>query len=376
VVETTNSGVSWTNVNGQSFYGGGTNILHPDQHALAFTSTGDVLIGDDGGIYEYNESTVSNLNTNLDTGQFYADLGVYNDGAQILGGLQDNGSALDTGTIGWPEVLAGDGGYSAINPLDTTQQFGEGDSGLYVTGDGWQSDAIFNITPFTAGSNFVPPMVMVPNTGVGQQASPTVYYGGDNLYVSTDPTADTWTQLTSHIGSDVSAIVVAPSDPDDVYVGFDDGTTMVSNNATSASPTFTDISPGVGQWVTHIDVDPTNPGSIAVSFSDSNTQSLSVSPMVETGNVSLTGTPSATWSNVTGNLPTGVASNAVVFDQGSLVVATDVGIFSTSAPNEGSTIWTTAGTGLPNVQVLGLSVDASGDLYAATHGRGVWKLVP
>ena len=157
-------------------------------------------------------------------------------------------------------------------------------------------------------------------------------------------------------------------------MGFDDGTLLVSKNAEAAKPTFTDISPGVSDWITHVAVDPSNPGSVALSFSDSNTQEFSTPPMVETGSVTFSSTPAATFSDVTGNLPTGVASNSVVFDEGDLVVATDVGVFSTTSAKAAKTVWAGAGKGLPNVQVIGLTVDGAGDLFAATHGRGVWEL--
>jgi hypothetical protein len=41
----------------------------------------------------------------------------------------------------------------------------------------------------------------------------------------------------------------------------------------------------------------------------------------------------------------------------------------------GSTSWQVAGTGLPKVEVAGLTiVPSSRVLYAATHGRSAWKL--
>jgi hypothetical protein len=376
MVESTNGGASWSNVNGGGFFSVATNVLHPDFHALTFAPSGNAVIGNDGGVYEYDPSTpgptgVSNLNTNQDTGQVYEDLSIYNNGAQVLGGLQDNGTVLFTGGSAWPEELAGDGGYSAINPQDANQQFGEGDELLDMTSDDWGTSS--NITPpGEPTGNFVPPMVLVPNLVTAD--APTVYYGGGSLNATNDPgPSPTWSDLLD-IGVPVSAIAIAPSNPAILYVGFDDGTLEVSTNATSGSPTFTAITPPVSEWITHIAVDPTNPGSIAVSFSDSNTRAVSVPPMVDIGAVTLTGTPSATYTDITGNLPSGVASNSVVFDAGTLVVATDVGVFSTATPNGSSTSWSVVGTGLPNVQVIGLSVSGNGDLYVGTHGRGVWKL--
>jgi hypothetical protein len=393
LTESTDGGSSWSNVNGGGFFVVSKNVLHPDFHALAFATAsgdgvteGEALIGCDGGIYAYDPAKpgaagVSDLNkagSGLDTGQLYEDLGVYNDGEKILGGLQDNGTAYFTGGEGWPDVLEGDGGYSAINPLNPEQQFAEADEHLYETTGSWQTEnSIKEISPSALiNGNFVPPMTIVPNASSIDE--PTVYYGGANLWVTHDPTAGspTWDRLTlaGETNKAVSAIAVAPSNREVVYVGFDNGRLLVTTNAAARIPTFTELSQPVTQWITHIAVDPEHPETIALTFSDNNTQYQSVAPMVQIGAVTLTGTPSASFTNITGNLPSGVSSNSVVYDRGALILATDVGVFTTSSANGSSTTWSVAGSGLPNVQVIGLSLDTNGDIYAATHGRGVWKL--
>jgi len=296
-------------------------------------------------------------------------------------------AALAVASLG--PVLAGDGGYNALHPLAPTQQFGEADAELFTTTNSWQTNPHF-IEPRQVYSgprppepggpdpyvpaNFVPAMTIVANPHAVD--SPTVYFGGTNLYVTTTPAAarPNYRKITDHAGSFVASIAVAPSNPDILYVGFDDGTLLVSTNVSAATPVFTDISPGVPLWITHIAVDAANPRSIALSFADSNTQYHKVPPMVVAGAVTSGANPTATYTDITGNLPRGVASTSVVFDDGALVVATDVGTFGTTTPQGASTTWSTAGLGLPNVQVVGLTEDAQGNLYAATHGRGVWRL--
>ena len=381
-IESTDGGSSWNDLNGQNFFGSGGNVLHPDFHAITFTPSGSVLLGSDGGVFGYAPSTpgpngVSNLNGDLDIAQAYQDLGVSGTGDAILAGLQGTGSVLYSGSRTWTDEVSGDGGDSAINPLDVNQQLVETDGQLSVTTTGWAGVSSIITPPGepALAANFVPPMTLVANSAVPD--SPTVYYGGADLWVTANPAAGTptWTQLTS-VGSGVSAIAAAPSDPAVLYVGFDDGTLEVSTNATSPTPTFTAISPGVSEWITHIAVSPSDPSQIALSFSSSNTHSFAVPPMVQTGWVALTGTPTATFIDQTGDLPVAVASNSVVVDAGDLVVATDVGVFSTpvGSLSGASTSWATAASGLPNVQVVGLTLDAAGNLYAATHGRGIWKL--
>lgn len=383
-LESTDGGVGWQDLNGQDFFGAAANVLHPDFHAAAFTPSGHVVLGCDGGVFGYDPSHpgragVANLNQGLGTLLAYADLGVYGSGSAILAGLQDNGTASYGGTAAWPAVLDGNGGYGVIDPAHLSHEAAENDGHVFFTTDGWSSTAT-DITPPgepDAGANFVPPLVLAPGAGSG--GGPALLYGGGDLWRTTTPAAASpaWTRLTS-VGAGVSAIAVAPSDLAVVYVGFDDGTLEVSTNATAASPTFTALHPGVGQWITHIAVSPSDPGQIAVTYSDSNTHTYAVPPMVQTATVSLSGTPSATFADATGNLPGGVASNSVLYDDGSLVVATDVGVFSTplAAVAGSATVWAPLGSGLPGVQVLGLTLDSAGDLFAATHGRGIWELAP
>jgi hypothetical protein len=66
------------------------------------------------------------------------------------------------------------------------------------------------------------------------------------------------------------------------------------------------------------------------------------------------------------------ATDIVRDSNGDLYVSNDFGVIRLA---NGSTNWTTAGTGLPMVEVAGLTiVPSSRILYAATHGRSAWKL--
>ncbi|GEM_PF-2868181 len=410
----TDGGSTWANLNSEPFFcappassyatcqagQNPPNSFHPDFHALAFDQGGDLFLGNDGGVWELpasdldsvdsatgslgsvSNSAYANLNTNLDITQFYEDLGQYGNGAQILGGAQDNGTSLSTsGTSGgpsaWTEELTGDGGYSAINPEDQNQMFGEADEALYVI----SQTGVTDITPNDSGANFVPPMAIVANPA--QPDNPTVYYGGHYLW-QTQAAKVSWRQLTSDTAATpqpVSAIAVSPSSSADVYAGYDDGTLQYSTDATSSSPTFTTLNLPAGAspgWVTHIDVDPSNPADILVSESAGtgigNTQTTFTTPVV----LYITGANSSspTVTDVTGNLPTGASANSVVFDNGVYLAATDVGVFEATSLDGASTSWLPLGAGLPHVQVIGLTVTPNGTVLAATHGRGVWALTP
>ena len=57
---------------------------------------------------------------------------------------------------------------------------------------------------------------------------------------------------------------------------------------------------------------------------------------------------------------------------GDLYASSDFGVMRLA---NASTTWTVAGSGLPNVEVAGLTIaPAARVLYAATHGRSAWLL--
>jgi len=89
--------------------------------------------------------------------------------------------------------------------------------------------------------------------------------------------------------------------------------------------------------------------------------------------VTWSGSGLATWTDISTNLPQ-IPVNAIVRDDvtGDLYAATDFIVMRLPA---GSAQWTASGTGMPFVVISGLTiVPNSRVLYAATHGRSVWKL--
>ena len=373
-IETTNGGSTWTNANGQSFYGPAANLFHPDFHALAFRADGKVWLGNDGGVFLYTPSshTVVNANGNLNITQFY--FGFNEVGGTVLAGSQDNGTARTaSATVSpWTGIFSGDGGPSAITPNSPQVQFLESNQSLYVTTDGFNL-SFQDITPPQLGL-FTPPIALIPNTAV--PAQPTVFYGGPNLYRSTNPTsaAPTWTQVTTD-GTSVTAIGVSPSNPAVVYVGFTDGVIEVSTNGgVSFTPVAAKPASFFDSFVTGLSVDPANPKAITASFSFSDTRDFAGTPEVAQYGYSTT-PGSGTWTVITGNLPAQEAVSRVVYDNGALVAATDAGVYATAAASGTATAWSAAGVGLPGAQVQDLFLDTgTGALYAVTHGRGAWQL--
>jgi sugar lactone lactonase YvrE len=51
-----------------------------------------------------------------------------------------------------------------------------------------------------------------------------------------------------------------------------------------------------------------------------------------------------------------------------------MGVFTAAEGQGTSTSWSRLGTGLPNAVVDDLTAGPDGYIYAATHGRGIWRL--
>ena len=81
----------------------------------------------------------------------------------------------------------------------------------------------------------------------------------------------------------------------------------------------------------------------------------------------------AAWTNFDYNLgDQPITDIALDSNTGDLFVSTDFGVNTLRASD---TQWVPAAGGLPPVAVYGLTIDSNARvLYAATHGRGAWKL--
>ncbi len=79
------------------------------------------------------------------------------------------------------------------------------------------------------------------------------------------------------------------------------------------------------------------------------------------------------WQDISGNLPD-IASDALVMSGGRLALATDAGMYTATQGHGSRTSWSRLGKGLPNASVNDVTPGPNGYIYAATHGRGIWRL--
>jgi len=337
-----------------------------------------------------------------------------------MAGTQDNGTLVYSGKPTWYLPLTGDGGDSGFDAVDPNLWFH-----TYFTG---QMDVNYNradptswlwigdwfITGFNESIRFYPPTLADPfqtkTIFVGaQRVWRTTTAGGDRafleahcntaygefpsdlLFTGQCGSQANWPPLgsatltgatfggTNKSGTNITALARA-RDAGTLWAGTGAGRVLVSQNSTAGDPatvTFTRIDTPTqpGRVVTSIYVDPTNPNHAIVTFSGYDANTIATPGHVFDVVYNPT-TKLAAWKNISYDFGDQPANDAVLdVVSGDVYVSTDFSVYRLVA---GTQTWIPAADGLPMVTVNGLTLatTTNGDrlLYAATHGRGAYRL--
>lgn len=353
------------------WYGGfGFQYAHADQHFILFKqgSSSIAYFSNDGGVYRTANAnvttpTLTDKGTNYVTAQFYS-CAIHPTALTnyFLAGAQDNGSHQFTqGTVqNTTEVTGGDGAFVHIDQDQPQYQWTS-----YVYNDFYRSadggSTWTNVT--TTGGDFI---------------SPTDYDDANNrMYMcNTSGTYKRWDNpqsgstfaavtVAAFGGGLVSAVRVSPNTANRVFFGLDNGRVVKVDNANTAAPTSTNISTGLpGGYVTCVEVETGNDNHLLVTYSNFGLNSIWESTDGGTS-----------WTSVEGNLPDMPVRWALFNPSNSdqVIIATELGVWSTDNLNGASTVWGASNSGLANVRVDMLQVRNSDKLViAATHGRGLF----
>jgi sugar lactone lactonase YvrE len=413
VFESSDGGNTWNTASPYWNYGlacnntaaGCPNTTHPDQHAMMI-SDGKIVIGNDGGVYSRPLSDNqqyggwADLNSTLSDWQYYDAraglLGSWGNGVGVWGGLQDNGTSFDfTGARQMIEPAGGDGFDVIVPPTNAaTTMVGEYAYGLmYSTTDGGHTFDSY-ITPMCIGqeeslmpgaplpgcdpnSRFQTPMAADQNNGN------TWVAGGEDVWITKagwNTTCTTsscsWQNLFDTGAGNVTTAITSADNGRIIYDGWvtngNPGPTFNRGIATNYGGTWhqLDVSSLPDRYIAGITVDPRDPARAWVVF---NGYSRRWIPGGGVGHVFETENGGQSWTDISGNLPD-IASDALVQLDGRLALATDSGAYTAWAGQGSHTRWSRLGTGLPNASLNNITVGPQGYLYAATHGRGVWRI--
>lgn len=368
--KSTDAGNTWTQLS--HWYGGfGFQEVHADQHAIVFEpgNSNKVYFGNDGGIYSSSTggSIISFRSNNYNVTQFYACAMNPGSGSnQFMAGAQDNGTQQYNapGINSTVEVTGGDGAYCHIDQSDPLIQFSSYVyNNIYRSNDGGNS--FTSIRASNSGS-FINPSDFDDVNNTFYAAFST----GNYTRLLNAHTSTTWTNVavTAFNSGQVTALRVAPVTAHRVYFGLDNGRVMRVDNA-NGIPTATHINAGSGMpgsaSVSCIEVENDDENHIIVTYSN-----YGVNSVWETRN---SGT---TWTSVEGNLPDMPIRWALFNpnDSSEVLLATEVGVWSTDELNAGTTVWSPSNNGLANVRTDMLQIRSSDKMViAATHGRGVFS---
>ena len=378
---------------------------HVDQHAITFHPDYDgegnqtALIGNDGGVFRTTNARAAtsngplaactggkpieiawaSLNRGYGVTQFYHGT-PFPDGTRYLAGTQDNGTLLGSdaaGPDGWKLVFGGDGGFSAVHPTQTSTWLME----YQWSGLGRTTNAGANITvppqsrtgldPIVASGLgpegnylFIPPFTHDPRTN-------HIWLGGNFLYRG--PSFGlTWQKVGSAMpeGGRISAIAISPRGNVTVFAGTDRGHILRTTNATQppAAITFTTTQPREG-WVTSIAVAPRS-GAVYATYGN-----------FGGAHVFRSDDKGMTWRSLDGSGPTGIPDipvHSIVVDPDDpqrLYIGTDLGVMVSI---DGGDTWMSEETGFGPAVTMWLSLirtpAGQKQLFAFTHGRGVWRV--
>lgn len=382
----TDGGVTW---NGSSywlpFYGPS---VHADQHQLKYNPVdGKYYLCDDGGIYRtdaiqigswddvnnvpnYEWPTVwEDLSDGMQITSFYRLSVSSSINGQIMAGAQDNSTYYFDGTD-WTNVIGGDGMECVLHPTNPLVLWGSSQYGNLVRStDGGNN---FNGMSGNISENgeWTTPFLF-------STSSNALYAGFENVWKSSNQ-GSSWQQLSNFgqmpgagFGAPASALVQSKNNPQSLYVakriyhsyGQPSELYVTHNEGT----TWQNITSGLPDslYFTSLAVDDDDPNKIWVTCSGF-ADGVKVFGSTDGGQ---------NWNNISGSL-VNIPVNSVVLDETSpihtLFIATDLGVYKR---DDIQTDWQNISTGLPNVIVSELEIDYNeATLYAATFGRGIWKV--
>jgi len=355
---------------------------HADSRAMAIDAQGDLIEGDDGGIYRRREPMTNTADWismigDLQTTEFHSTAWDANSKTAI-GGAQDTGVPQQQSPAGsrWPSVTVADGAVVMVDDTSTP--------GLSVHYASWQQLGGFSREVYDAAGvlqRSLPIQLQVLGGGarvnaqfytpleLNQVAATRLIIGAANGVYESDDQGDTVTaiapgiQVNSLVATGCAAPIAygAQGNADVLYVG--SGASVFIR--TAAHPTPLAVSaryPGTGPVL-----------GIAVPQTEPNTAYA-----IDAGKVFRTTNAGLTWTDVTGNLLAlgGVVLRSVAYcghlNGGSVIVGTNAGVFAAAGPDF---TWSALGAGLPTVPVLRLCYSAASRvLLAGTLGRGGWTL--
>ncbi len=373
--------------------------VHVDHHAFWIDPDNPdrIIQGNDGGAYlTLNGGKTWKFLDGMPIEEAYM-VGVGTDSPHTLcEGLQDNNAWCGVGNF-WYTVAGGDGQYAMPAPSDPNIIYADSQNGSLGRIDKTAHTRWF-VRPTMVGVSQEAPADLKYrfNWTAPFAVSPTdaneVYIGGDVVFRTLNG-GRTWTPISSDLtrndkskqktsggpieydisGAEtydtITSITLAPSNPNVIWVGSDDGMVHVTENG---GKTWTDVTAnitGAPEWarVYQIGVSPFDPGTAYVSF-DGHELDNNHPYVFRTHDYG------KTWQEIINGLPDEPVDvvREDPNDRGLLVLGDMTGLYFST--NDGDQ-WQKFPVSFPTVPVWDLQfIKSDHDLAVATHGRGILVL--
>lgn len=379
---TTNSGSTWTQIskwsNNANMNTLSCSTVHADQHAITFQpgSSTVFLSGNDGGVYRCanvttagSSSQFSNKNSGYNVTQYYACAINGTAGSNnFIAGAQDNGTQKYTvsGMNSTSSVSGGDGAYCFIDQTNGNYQISSYVYNYYYrTTNNWSTKT--TISSSTTTGSFINPADYDDANGILYSAYSTSQVQRISGIRSTPSAAVQFTvtgmtEMATHLRVSPYASIGTTT----LFVGTGNGKLYKVTNAHGASPVSTSIGSASfpGGSVSCVEIGATE-NDLLVTF-----YNYGVTSVWRTTN------GGSTWSSKEGDLPD-MPVRWAFYNPSNLsevLLATEVGVWSTSDITASSPAWVANNNGLSNVRVDMLQYRSSDKtLIAATHGRGLFS---
>ncbi len=363
----------------------GCGTVHVDHHAILVSQSNPatVFFANDGGLNKTTDGgqTFQNLNASLNLSQFNGVALHPTNPLFAMGGTQDNGNQRFNGSMVWSDRTGSDGGFNLIR-RDNPFEILSANYFAYMNYSTNGGETFRDVTDFdalmTSDGDPRVPMVFYPPAVAAPLAPFTVFLGADRVFSNAGFGApgSTWTPRSeapindsctdqTRAGCAVSLEVVGDG-RGVIWVGTPGRGVYLSTD-------------GGATWRPRSDGLPSSPTPIV-----SRVKAVSADGLTAYATLGgFSGLPSRhvfrtldgglTWTNVSGNLPDVPVSTIAIdpTDPNDLFVGTDVGVFRSV---NGAAAWTSFNQGLPNATVTDLVFHPAGDLFAATYGRGVYRI--
>lgn len=345
--------------------------VHADKHDLVFSSSNNMYLATDGGLYKSTDFSESWEDIeNIPTTQFYRVAYNPNEPDWYYGGAQDNGTTGGNASIinEWPRIFGGDGFQAAFHPTNPDIFYCETQNGnIVVTNDGGYD--------FNSGDDGIdqadrrnwdmPYLLSTHNPDVLYAGTFRVYKSETGAVPFFQPISE---QLTDSVTlatryHTITTLAESPIEAGLLYAGTVDANVWRTDDDGN---NWTDITAGLPErYVTDVKGSPTHADWVYVTHSGYKDNDFL--PRIHRSK-----NRGTDWEDISNDLPDLALNDVFILpehEDSILFVATDGGIYASL--NSGQN-WNRLGTNMPYVPVYDLELNvANNTLMAGTFARSI-----